>query len=54
MHVYMVFVRETGNEVTEHVAVLSGTDVCSHPTVSWELWSATALSVSMMPSSGEE
>ena len=31
----LVFVWETGNEPTEHVNVLSGTDVCSHPTVSW-------------------
>lgn len=31
----LVFVRETGNEVTKHVNVLSRTDVCSHPTVSW-------------------
>ena len=30
----LVFVLETGNEVTKHVAVLSGRDVCSHPTVS--------------------
>ena len=30
----LVFVLETGNEVTEHVAVLSGRDVRSHPTVS--------------------